>query len=125
MISTIHGFCFKVLRRFPAEAGVAPDIMPDGDEAAQAVIDKIWSVFLDEELNYSSLNGEKWELLLKNFSLEEIKAFALALLKSPLQSYNPALRSPKTAEVLRRQALEAKRLLELYKSKRKNAFEDP
>lgn len=123
MISTIHGFCFKVLRRFPAEAGVAPDIMPDGDEAAQAVIDKIWSAFLDEELNYSSSNGEKWELLLRNFSLEEIKAFALALLKSPLKNYNPALRSPKTAKVLRRQALEAKRLLELYKSKRKNAFE--
>lgn len=124
MISTIHGFCFKVLRRFPAEAGVPPDIMPDGDEAARAVTDKIWSAFLDEELNYSSPNGKKWETLLENFSLEEIKDFALALLKSPLQNYNPAHRKTKIAGILREQASEAKKLLDIYKSKRKNAFEE-
>ena len=34
IISTIHGFCFKILKRFPAEAGTAPDLTADAQNSS-------------------------------------------------------------------------------------------
>lgn len=123
VISTIHGFCFKILKRFPAEAGTAPDLTADAQNSAEAVTDKIWSAFLDEELNYGSPNAALWEELLSECALEDIKDFALSLLKQPLLNYRPDLKNPETAKALRANAKSAEDLLSAYKSKRKNAFE--
>lgn len=125
MISTIHGFCFKILKRFPAEAGTAPDLSADAQNSSEAILDKIWTAFLDEQLNYDSPRADLWEEILASCTLQEIKDFAFSLLKQPLNNYRPDLKSKENAKILREKARRASKFLEEYKNntKRGNAFD--
>lgn len=120
IISTIHGFCFKVLRQYPSEAGISPDCTPEPDDAIQVITDKSWSAFLEEELQYTSPKAKIWEELLGNFTLAEIKDFALALLKQPMQNYNPKAKNLALADFFDEKAKRLQFLFEAYNCGDKN-----
>ncbi len=125
IISTIHGFCFKILKRFPAEAGTAPDLTADAQNSSEAILDKVWTAFLDQQLNYDSPRADLWENILSACTLQEIKSFAFTLLKQPLNNYHPDLKSREKAKILREKAQRAENFLKEYKntSKKGNAFD--
>lgn len=125
IISTIHGFCFKILKRFPAEAGTAPDLTADAQNSSEAILDKVWTAFLDQQLNYDSPRADLWEDILSACTLQEIKSFAFTLLKQPLNNYHPDLKSREKAKILREKAQRAENFLKEYKntSKKGNAFD--
>ena len=88
VISTMHSFCLKILRRFSTEAKISPDSQPVNSEALAPVIDKIWTAFLNEELSFNSPRAELWQNILSEVSLNDIKNFAFSLLELPLKDYN-------------------------------------
>ncbi len=88
-ISTIHSFCLKILRAYPLEAGVLPSCEVTSDGARENLFDKYWASFLEEELSENAQNAVLWKVLLKNFSLEDLKSFAYALTNPFMETYRP------------------------------------
>ena len=80
-ICTIHSFALQILRLYPLAAGLAPEVQIDTGFITNYIFNKNWSVFLEEELALSSPHRILWEKLLKKFSLETLKEFALLLLE--------------------------------------------
>lgn len=85
-ICTIHSFALQILRLYPLQAGFAPQVEMDSGFIANYIFNKNWSVFLEEELSLTSPHRALWEKLLKNFTLEQLKDFAL-LLQEPYFDY--------------------------------------
>ena len=85
-ICTIHSFALQLLRLYPLEAGLAPQVEVDTGFISSYIFNKNWSVFLEEELVLTNPRRTLWEKLLTDFSLEELKSFAL-LLRKPYFEY--------------------------------------
>ena len=100
MISTIHSFCLKTLRRFATEAKIPPDCQPVQQQVLDPLLDKIWTNFLNEELAFNSPNSDNWKELLSKAKVDDIKDFAFTLMLSPLANYNPSLPNPDLAQQL-------------------------
>ena len=77
-ITTIHGFCGEVLRRFPLEAGVQPDFAVDAGEHWVERFDAYWDRFVATELGPRGDCAALWRTALSQFDLGEIKSMALA-----------------------------------------------
>ncbi len=75
-IGTIHGFCAEILKMFPLEAGLSPNAQIDTGYKAQTLFDGAWNQFLDVQLGMASPRPADWKNVLKEISLEELKAFA-------------------------------------------------
>lgn len=56
LISTIHSLCSRILREFPAEAGVAPEFVMLDEAEDQALRDEIWQEVLDR----AAIAEEPW-----------------------------------------------------------------
>lgn len=80
-ISTIHSFAFQILKSFPLQAGLAPEVEIDTGFMGDYIFNKNWATFLEEELSLQSPHRELWENLLKEASLEDLKAFAKMLME--------------------------------------------
>ena len=80
-ICTIHSFALQLLRLYPLEAGLAPQVEVDTGFIFSYIFNKNWSAFLEEELVLTNPRRALWEKLLSDFSLEELKTFALTLSK--------------------------------------------
>ena len=115
MISTIHSFCLKTLRRFSTEAQIPPDCQPVQQQALYPLLDKLWTDFLNEELAYNAPNAAVWEELLNQVSADDIKDFAFTLMLSPLAHYNPCLPDSSLAQELAARAKRAEDLFNTYR----------
>ncbi|MDR1684448.1 MAG: UvrD-helicase domain-containing protein [Elusimicrobiota bacterium] len=88
-ISTIHSFCYRLLRRYPLEAGLSPQSVIDEGAAMQTLFDKAWAAFLEGQLIYGAAAENQWRQALRQITLEEIKDYAQTLLNPALENYHP------------------------------------
>ena len=118
-ISTIHGFCLQILRRYPLEAGLAPDARVDDGLLAQNIFDKQWSVFLEHELARDSRSAPAWKELLEAVHLDDIKNFARSLLTPGFEHYHPLKAAPAIKDFCLQYAGRAGDLLAKYNTKKR------
>lgn len=78
-ICTIHSFAFHILKLYPLEAGLAPQVEVDTGFIREYVFNKNWSAFLEEELTLNNPRRNLWEELLTELTLEDLKKFAFSL----------------------------------------------
>lgn len=79
VIETIHGFCARVLREHPLEAGVDPDFAVDQGEHFEAAVEDAWERFLESELGAESPRLELWRRVLSGFPLSTVETAARTL----------------------------------------------
>ena len=110
-ICTIHSFALQILRLYPLEAGLAPQVEVDTGFISENVFNRTWSAFLEEELVLNNPRRALWERLLKDFSLAQLKEFA-SVLNEPYFSYCEFESSPEEIQTfLLEKITEAKALL--------------
>lgn len=68
-ISTIHGFCARLLKENPIEGGVDPYFQILGEGESEIIMDKVMDELLEEEAG-----NEPWLRILADFGEEEIRA---------------------------------------------------
>lgn len=78
-VTTIHGFCSELLRRYPVEAGVDPDFSVDTGEHAASLGLLAWDAFVIRELGPEATRAELWTGILDRFPLSTLRAVALDL----------------------------------------------
>ena len=79
-IETIHGFAAYLLRLFPVEAGVDPSFQEDDGTQFEAHFQREWALWLDHELERRGPHRETWRAILDLVSLDDLQAFARALM---------------------------------------------
>jgi len=92
VIETIHGFCARLLREHPVEAGVDPGFEVDQGEHFEAVLEDTWGIFLERELGAEAPRLELWRRVLSGFSLAAVHdaARVLASFSIPEELLRPA-----------------------------------
>lgn len=75
-ITTIHSFCAYMLRLYPIEAEVAPDFEVDEGDKFEALFDRRWKEWLDEQLAEDGPAREDWETLLSGTTLARLRELA-------------------------------------------------
>lgn len=113
-ISTIHSFCLQILRKYPLEAGLAPQCQADDGVFVQSIFDKKWDAFLEGQLTFDSPSQEVWKELLLHFTLDELKDFAFTLLTPALNNYHPFANLEEIQQYCLECADEAEKLYNLY-----------
>ncbi|HLY10858.1 MAG TPA: UvrD-helicase domain-containing protein [Planctomycetota bacterium] len=78
-IGTIHGFCAHLLREFPLEAGVAPDVEVDDGAVFRRRFDAAWPKWLDRELGPDARRPNVWKEVLRKVTLRELRDLAVGL----------------------------------------------
>jgi ATP-dependent helicase/nuclease subunit A len=78
-IGTIHSFCAHVLRQFPLEAGVAPDVEVDEGPAFRRRFDEAWPRWLDRELGPGARRPKAWKEVLARVELRDLRELAEGL----------------------------------------------
>lgn len=78
-ICTIHSFCAHVLRQFPVEAGVAPDVEVDEGPIFRRRFDEAWPRWLDREIGPGARRPRQWQELLAKVKLAQLRELAEAL----------------------------------------------
>lgn len=78
-ISTIHSFCAHVLRQFPVEAGVSPEMEVDEGPIFRGRFEEAWPRWLDRELGRDARRPRLWQELLRKLPLAELRELARAL----------------------------------------------
>ena len=87
-IGTIHGFCAEILKTFPLEAALAPNVQIDEGTQGKNLFEARWNRFLDEELGVNSARKEQWKTVLAEIPLEELKAFSRELCSGKIENYD-------------------------------------
>ena len=87
-IGTIHGFCAEILKTFPLEASLAPNVQIDEGTQGDNLFEARWNRFLDEELGVNAARKEQWKAVLAEISLEELKSFAQELCSGKIEKYD-------------------------------------
>ncbi len=92
VVETIHGFCARLLREHPVEAGVDPAFEVDQGEHYEAVLEETWADFLAEELGTDPQRLDLWRRVLEGFPLATVEqaARALAAFSIPDELLRPA-----------------------------------
>lgn len=75
-IGTIHSFAATLLRLYPLEAGVDPQLHEDDGQQFDRLFGEQWDLWLDRELSLSSSHAEAWRAVLGKVPLEQIKTLA-------------------------------------------------
>jgi ATP-dependent helicase/nuclease subunit A len=78
-ITTIHGFCARLLRRFPLEAGVAPDFQVDSGGRFADLVDEMWERYLAGPTGLESEAAPGFAAVLDKLWLTELEGLARAL----------------------------------------------
>ena len=87
-IGTIHGFCADILKAYPLEAGLSPNVQIDSGAKATRLFDARWNSFLDEELGVNAPRAAAWKQVLPEISLTELKDFARELCSGKIENYD-------------------------------------
>ena len=81
-ISTIHGFCARVLREFPIEAGLSPDFTEMDDFQQRVLLDET----LEKVFRQIDNNGPKeLELLFLSIEKSKIQEMLISMLQAPFE----------------------------------------
>ena len=75
-VTTIHGFCARLLRRFPVEAGVDPDFQVDTGGRLAELVDELWERFLAGPEGLEGARSERFARVLERLWLGELAALA-------------------------------------------------
>jgi ATP-dependent helicase/nuclease subunit A len=78
-IGTIHSFAASLLRLYPLEAGVDPQFREDEGAQFEALFEREWSLWLDQELALGAARASDWRAVLRKLDLPRIKELARAL----------------------------------------------
>ncbi len=78
-ICTIHSYCAHILRQFPVEAGVAPDVEVDEGPVFRRRFEEAWPRWLDRELGPGARRPKQWMELLAKVTLPLLRELAEAL----------------------------------------------
>ncbi len=78
-LCTLHSFCADLLRLHPLEAGVDPRFAEDDGARFDAVFEREWAAFLEEELGAGARRAALWEAAIEAFPVDEMKRLARAL----------------------------------------------
>jgi len=78
-IGTIHGFCAHLLREFPLEAGVAPDVEVDEGTIFRRRFEEAWPRWLDRELGPNARRPKAWKEVLREVKLSQLRDLAEGL----------------------------------------------
>lgn len=113
-ISTIHGFCADILKKYPLQAGLTPNAEIDKGLKAARLFDAAWNRFLDAELGVSAPRPQAWKDALGDVSLEEIKTFARELCGGKIENYDYYSHRGLLADVCAQKAGRAEELSVLY-----------
>ncbi|HXZ85553.1 MAG TPA: UvrD-helicase domain-containing protein, partial [Myxococcota bacterium] len=99
-VTTIHGFCARLLRRHPLEAGVDPDFAVDTGGAFAELVDELWQRFLDGPEGPEGARAERFGRVLDLLALRELEALAHAAASFLVSDESLARPLPGTREVL-------------------------
>jgi len=78
-VTTIHGFCARLLRRFPLEAGVDPDFEVDTGARQAERVEELWERFLAGPDGLEGARAARFGRVLERLDLSELAAIARAL----------------------------------------------
>src|SRR5262249_20117074 len=78
-IGTIHSFAATLLRLYPMQSGVDPQFVEDDGRRFELIFDRLWTVWLDEELSRSSTQPELWKRALRSVGLRDIRRLAFSV----------------------------------------------
>lgn len=88
-IGTIHSFAGHILRLYPLEAGIAPDIEEDDGDALEGHFEREWDEWIDDELSAGSPRSAKWKDVLRRISIDCVKVFARCLCRETIPLSSP------------------------------------
>src|SRR5262249_18148859 len=91
-VTTIHGFCARLLRRYPIESGVGPDFQVDTGDRVDELVDELWERFLAGPDGVDGAQRERFERVLERLGLGELESLARAA--APLSVREAALEAP-------------------------------
>jgi ATP-dependent helicase/nuclease subunit A len=75
-ICTIHSFCAHILRQFPVEAGVSPDVEIDEGQVFDRRFEDAWPRWLDRELGPRARRPKMWMDVLAKVKLNDLRDLA-------------------------------------------------
>ena len=78
-IGTIHSFAAMLLRLYPIEADLDPQFSEDDGSRFEQIFDEQWGLWLDQELSRAGAQKERWKEILREFSLQDLRALAYCL----------------------------------------------
>src|SRR5579859_5557535 len=78
-IGTIHSFCAHILKEYPLEAGVAPDVEVDDGAIFRRRFDAAWPKWLDRELGPGARRPKQWKEVLREVRLGDLRELAQGL----------------------------------------------
>ena len=87
-IGTIHSFCAEILKVFPLDAGLPPNVVIDEGTQGNNLFEARWNHFLDEELGETAPRKDMWKNVLAEVTLNEMAAFARELCKGKIEKYD-------------------------------------
>ena len=87
-IRTIHGFCAEILKLFPLEAGISPEVTIDNGQRGKVLFEAAWNTFLDKELGTQAPHRQAWEKILPEISLDALRCFAAELCSGKIEHYD-------------------------------------
>lgn len=87
-IGTIHSFCAEILKVFPLDAGLPPNVVIDEGAQGANLFEARWNHFLDEELGENAPRKEMWKDVLAEITLDEMAVFARELCKGKIEKYD-------------------------------------
>ena len=99
-ITTIHGFCARLLRRYPIEAGVDPDFSVDTRGAWDELVGELWERFLSGTEGLEGARAERFARVLDLLALRELETLARAAASFAVSDESLARPLPGVAEVL-------------------------
>ena len=77
-VTTIHGFCARLLRRHPIESGVGPELSIDTGERVDELVDELWERFLAGPDGVDGAQRERFARVLERLGLGELESLARA-----------------------------------------------
>ena len=113
-IGTIHGFCAEILKAFPLEAGLSPNVTIDEGTQGSNLFQARWNRFLDEELGPTATRKETWKEVLAEIPLGEMEAFARELCKGKIEKYDYYEHSSMLAGICCEKSARAEKLSTAY-----------
>ena len=99
-VTTIHGFCARLLRRHPIEAGVDPDFTVDTGGRFAELVDELWERFLAGPDGLEGARSERFARVLDLLALRELETLAQAAASFAISDESLAKPLPGVREVL-------------------------
>lgn len=93
-VSTIHGFCQRLLKEHPIEFGVSPEfeILTDDSVLLQEIIDEVWREFFDDSESEFEQAFQKF-IVDKKYDPDKLKGVLNPILSKPYAKVLPEVKS--------------------------------